>query len=62
MTNLNITEIAYEVGFNGASYYAETFRKYMGISPSSYRKNRTGNKKETGKESVNHEAVSGSER
>lgn len=61
MTDLNITEIAYEVGFNGASYYAETFRKYMGISPSSYRKSRTGNKKETGKESVNHEAVSGSE-
>ena len=37
-TDLAITEIAYEVGFNGASYYAEAFRKYFGMSPSEYRK------------------------
>lgn len=43
MTDSNITEIAYEVGFNGASYYAEAFRKYFGISPSEYRKNKNGN-------------------
>ena len=39
MSDLNITEIAYEVGFNGASYYVEAFRKYIGISPSEYRQN-----------------------
>lgn len=39
MSDLNIAEIAYEVGFSGASYYAEAFRKCFGISPSEYRQN-----------------------
>ncbi len=33
-----ITDIAYEYGFGGASYYCETFRKYYGVSPLRYRK------------------------
>ncbi len=33
-----ITEVALEVGFGGVSYFAETFRKYYGYSPSEYRK------------------------
>ena len=33
-----ITDIAYEFGFGGASYYCETFRKYYGISPLKYKK------------------------
>lgn len=33
-----ITDIAYEYGFGGASYYGETFRKYYGISPLKYKK------------------------
>lgn len=33
-----ITDIAYEYGFGGASYYCETFRKYYGVSPMKYRK------------------------
>lgn len=33
----SITEIAGEVGFSGASYYSEVFRKYMGCSPREYR-------------------------
>lgn len=37
ITNMSITEICYESGFSGASYYAELFRKYLGISPSQYR-------------------------
>lgn len=37
ITDMTITEIAYAVGFNGASYYAEMFHKYFGISPSAYR-------------------------
>ena len=37
-TDKSITEIAYEYGFCGASYYCETFQKYYGISPLKYRK------------------------
>lgn len=36
-TILSITEIAYAVGFHGASYYAETFRKWMGCNPREFR-------------------------
>lgn len=34
---LSITEIALSAGFNSASYYAETFRKAFGKSPTEYR-------------------------
>ncbi len=33
----SITEIAYDVGFEGASYFAETFRKKYNCSPSEFR-------------------------
>jgi len=36
-TDMTITEIAYAVGFNGSSYYAEAFRKWCGKSPTEYR-------------------------
>lgn len=36
-SDLSITEIAFDVGFRGASYFAETFRKNCGCSPSEYR-------------------------
>ncbi len=42
-TKQSITEIAYEVGFDGASYFAETFRKKYGCSPSAFRTNYTFN-------------------
>lgn len=38
-TNMNITEIAEAVGFGGSSYYAEAFRKWIGMAPTEYRKN-----------------------
>lgn len=38
-TDMTITEIAHAVGFSGSSYYAETFRKWYGKSPSEYRTN-----------------------
>lgn len=41
-TDAHITDIAYEYGFCGASYYCETFRKYYGVSPLQYRKSRSG--------------------
>lgn len=40
-SNSNISTIAYEYGFNGASYYCETFKKYYGMPPLIYKKNRT---------------------
>lgn len=40
-TDKSITEIAYEHGFCGASYYCETFQKYYGTSPLKYRKIQT---------------------
>lgn len=36
-TDLSIIEIALSVGFSGASYYAETFRKWFGMSPTKFR-------------------------
>lgn len=38
-TDITILEISLAAGFSGASYYAETFRKYFGKSPAEYRKN-----------------------
>lgn len=37
-SNSSIATIAYEYGFNGASYYCETFKKYYGVSPLMYKK------------------------
>ncbi len=37
-THLSITEIAFQVGFTGASYYTESFRKWLGQTPSAFRK------------------------
>lgn len=36
-TDLSITDICYEIGFSGASYYGECFRKRVGMSPLEYR-------------------------
>lgn len=36
--NKNITDVAFECGFSGTSYYCETFRKYYGTSPLLYKK------------------------
>lgn len=37
---LNITEIAAASGFNSSAYYAELFKKQIGVSPLEYRKQR----------------------
>ena len=35
---LSVTEIAQRTGFSGSSYFTETFRKIMGMTPSEYRR------------------------
>lgn len=37
-TDLTITEICYEVGFNGPSYFSESFKKVFHCSPMEFRK------------------------
>ena len=37
-TDMAVTEIAVETGFGGGSYYAEAFRKWIGKSPTEYRR------------------------
>lgn len=32
----NVTDVAYAIGFNDASYFSRTFRRYIGTSPSNY--------------------------
>ena len=36
-TDLSITEIAYEVGYNEKSYFSKVFRKKSGQTPSEFR-------------------------
>ncbi len=43
-TDLTVTEIAYEVGFSGASYFAESLRQYRGCSPSQLRQSEKNSK------------------
>ncbi len=35
---VSITQVATQAGFAGSSYYAEIFRRYMGLSPVAYRR------------------------
>lgn len=37
-SDMTLTEICYEVGFSGASYFAENFRRSYGCSPREYKK------------------------
>ena len=39
-TQLSVSEIAYESGFSGASYYIECFKKELNQTPLQYRKRR----------------------
>ena len=38
LTELNITEIAYEVGYNNSNYFSNIFKKAVGVSAKEYRK------------------------
>lgn len=36
-TDMTVSEIALKVGFGGASYFSETFQKWMGLTPTEYK-------------------------
>ena len=38
MLNKNITEIAFECGFENSNYYGDAFKQKNGVSPTEYRK------------------------
>lgn len=38
LQHYNVTEVAYEVGFNSTSYYIEKFKERMGQTPLAYKK------------------------
>jgi AraC-like DNA-binding protein len=44
-SDMNISQIAYEVGFSSSSYFVDRFRKNVGIPPTSYRKKLAAQKK-----------------
>ncbi len=35
--NQSVTAIALETGFNSAAYFCTVFRRYLGVTPASYR-------------------------
>lgn len=37
-SKLSVTDVAYEVGFSDASYFGKVFRKFVGMTPSQFRK------------------------
>lgn len=39
-TNIDLTTIAYTVGFNSQSYYAKVFKESIGVTPKEYRKSK----------------------
>ena len=42
LSHLNVTEIAYAVGFNDANYFTGVFTKHTGLSPLAYRRQKRG--------------------
>ncbi|MBO4980187.1 MAG: AraC family transcriptional regulator [Clostridia bacterium] len=38
LSELNVTEIAYSVGFQDSNYFSSVFKKHVGLSPLAYRK------------------------
>ncbi len=41
-TDRSVTEISFELGFSSSQYFSRVFRKYVGTSPSEYRRLATG--------------------
>lgn len=46
--NYSISEVAYKTGFSDPKYFSRCFKKYQGVSPSTYLKNKTEDLNATG--------------
>ena len=42
LQDVNLGDIAYELGYNESSYFSKVFKKYEGVSPIQYRKSAKG--------------------
>jgi signal transduction histidine kinase/ligand-binding sensor domain-containing protein/DNA-binding response OmpR family regulator len=42
---INVTQVAYAVGFNNQTHFSTVFKKHFGLSPSEYAEQKTGKKK-----------------
>lgn len=49
-TELNLTEIAYKIGFSSGSYFAELFRRQYGCTPTQWRKKLPSRRQRSGHE------------
>ena len=52
-SNMNVAEIAYEVGFNDPKYFAKAFKKQFGVLPSGYAKSGENSNVQSDKSSIN---------
>lgn len=44
---INVTQVAYTVGFSNLAHFSTIFRKYFGVAPSEYGEKSGGDKRET---------------
>jgi AraC family transcriptional regulator len=52
-----ITQIAFDCGFSSSQNFAKAFRQHFGMTPSAYRKSKTGNKISKGENALSLQAV-----
>lgn len=45
-TDLNVSQIAFQVGFNDAHYFSKCFKRQFGVTPSAYQRREKGDKRE----------------
>lgn len=54
-SNKNVSEIAYQVGFNEISYFSKCFKRHFGVSPQNYKRDQSDEKEAADQELTNPE-------